>query len=539
MKARHIVVVNFTRMGVLIQSGPLLRSLVESNPDGRLTLIVFEKFRDAAAHLPMVDTVLGFDVDGLAPRLASKRGDLAEAYAYMRAFLQGPMLQDVDEIYNLSHTPLSATLCHLVRAKKIVGLQRTASGRITLQGDWFTYLFSIMRERRLNPFNLVEICNRMNPALSGKHHLEFTITADDRRAAREMLSHAGIEPNERYVVLQPGASSAIRQWPARSFGELSKRFAGAGLRTVLVGSKEERTLSETVLASADGKVVTLAGLTDIGTLAAVLSGGERLVSNDTGTIHLAAAVQTPAIGLYVGPASAKDTAPYGDGHIIIEPDLPCAPCGYHHACHDLICHRSISVEQVFALAMSPACDVERVSAGMQGIRVMRTAISDTGAFVLQRLNSPLHNTDDALVECYRAFWMSLLGEADSRNTVFEPKWRDAVEELRGICQCARQALNELRREASRVHPDPATLTTRLKSQAVWHESLRRFAERYPLLAPLPRFLLVRITTMHAENIAQFIKDAEATARLFERGVELLATVCESRPEAGRIYAAAV
>src|SRR5512141_147483 len=109
MSSRRIAIVNFTRMGDLIQSGPFLRSLKKAQPECHLTLIVFDKFREAAERLPMADTVLGFDVDTFAAQLDSRRADIPAAYGQLDAFLRQPAMQGFDEIYNLAHTPLSAT----------------------------------------------------------------------------------------------------------------------------------------------------------------------------------------------------------------------------------------------------------------------------------------------------------------------------------------------------------------------------------------------------------------------------------------------
>lgn len=521
MSVRHIAVVNFTRMGDLIQSGPLLRSLVNSHPGSRLTLIVFDKFKDVAQRLPMVNTVIGFDVDELARRLDSRHSDLKRAYNCIAAFLSDPSLQNIDVVHNLSHTPLSATLSSLLRAEQVQGLQRTASGHLTMLGDWFTYLLSIMQERALNPFNLVEIYLHMNPLRGGKLSLEFSVTDADTAASQELLRKAGIGQAEKYVALQPGASTGVRQWPASAFAGLSQRLASLGLRSLLVGSRDELPLAQEVLSHAQGSLVSVVGMTDAGGLAAVLKGAQKLVSNDTGTIHLAAAVGTPTVGLYVGPASAKDTAPYGNGHIILEPDLACAPCGYHHRCHDYKCHRSFTVDDVFFLVTAPESEVARIAAQIRGVRVMRSAVGDSGEFSLKRLNQPVHAVSEELIQFYRSFWDGLLNQAQPHSQACTPDWSEGLSALRGILDMARESLSDIQRQAARANPNPATLTDLLRNQRIWHDALGRFMDCYPLLAPLPRFLMVRISTLRADELSDYLRDIRMSFDLFERGFRLL------------------
>jgi ADP-heptose:LPS heptosyltransferase len=499
-----------------------------------LTLVVFDKFRDAATRLPMVDDVIGFDVDSLSARLDARRGDLPTAYGYIRSFLRHPLLQKVDDLYNLSHTPLSATLCRLMRPANTFGMQCTPSGRTTVRGEWFNYLLSVMSNRRLNPFNLSEIYLRMNGQGGDHSGLEFTITEDDRSAARALLEAAGIGMNERYVVLQPGASSASRQWPAASFADLARRLANAKYRAVITGSVSEETLAAQIAANSAQNAVSLAGKTNVGTLTAVLEGAERVISNDTGTIHLSAAVQTPAIGIYLGPASAKDTAPYGDGHIILEADEPCAPCDYQHHCRDYACHRAISPETVFALIVNAGTSLPQV----KGARVHRTSLTANGTFRLARLNQPETGHDDALLALYRTLWDALLDGPSPEHDVLLAECSEGLDDLRSILAQAQQSSDAIRREALKPDSDRDRLTALLKGQSVWHNALCEIIASHPDLSPLPRFLLVRASALHADTLKGYLEDLRITMRLFRRGVEILESVCKLSQPSRSSYAVA-
>jgi ADP-heptose:LPS heptosyltransferase len=530
MSVQHIVVVNFTRMGDLVQSGPFLRSLKVTHPAARLTTVVFNAFADVARRLPMVDDVIVFDVDRWVPLLDGRRGDLSSAYGDVSAFLNDCRLMNADIVYNLAHTPQSAALCALMLPRRSFGRSRLRDGQMVVNGEWFNYLFSVLDERRLNPFNLVEIYLRANEGRSAAHSLELRLTDEDRRSAARLLLDAGIQPDSRYVVLQPGASSLSRQWPPAHFARLASQLHGQGFRVVVVGSSAEMSLSERIVSLSQQHAVSLAGQTDVGSLAAVLEGSHRLVSNDTGTIHLAAAVGTSTVGIYLGPAAAKDTAPYGTGHIVIEADLPCAPCGYRDTCQTHACQRQISVDDIFCLCAADEPSLEAVAQTVSGARVYRTQVDERGRFSLKKLNSPRTAPDFSLLSFYRAFWDRLLDADDAQaglpapTQIGQAEWRQGVESLRTILESAERWLFALLDEARRPALNIRRLSTLLQGQTNVHGELGRFLNDFPTLAPIARYLLVRLSSVRSGNFPEHLEDMSGLIADFEKALTLLTTV---------------
>jgi ADP-heptose:LPS heptosyltransferase len=523
MSEVHIVVVNFTRMGDLVQCGPLLRSLKSVERNTWLTLVALDAFCDIAARLPMVDEVIGFDIDRFVPLLDRRTGNLADACGAVSKFVEQSALDAIDVLYNLSHTPQSATLCSLLKAWTKHGLYRRKDGTLGVQGEWFNYLFTVMQERRWNPFNLVEIYLRIHPMRSPSLLLELDVRDMDRINAARLLRESGLAEHQEYVVLQPGASHPSRQWPAASFAGLARRLADTGWRSVIVGSRDETALAADIAATAGGAAISVCGLTSIADLAGILTGAKRLISNDTGTIHVAAAVGTPTIGIYVGPAAAKDTAPFGDGHVVIEPDLPCAPCSYQRACAHLACHRMVKVEDVLALATAPPEDLEQRAAAMTGVRVIATSVRG-GRIHLRTLNCPVNVGDLETLEGWRDFWDRLLSDhASPEPSPIErlAAPREVLLRLQTILRQAEHWLEEMRLELTGSAPQKERVTTLLRAQSGWQEELRRFADEGSEWSMLPRYLLVRLTTVPGGDVQAYLDYLGETVRMFRRGVDLL------------------
>ncbi len=144
-----------------------------------------------------------------------------------------------------------------------------------------------------------------------------------------------------YAVMAPGARKPVNRWSAERFGELAARLP---LRTVVVGSRGDRLLAEAVVRVSKGKALSLAGRTDLKGLASVIKDARFMVSNDTGPMHIAAALDVPVFALF-GPANPARTGPYGRGHTVIRKEMACSPC-YKRSCKSPLCMDMITVEEV-------------------------------------------------------------------------------------------------------------------------------------------------------------------------------------------------
>ncbi len=167
--------------------------------------------------------------------------------------------------------------------------------------------------------------------------------AASERAARA-LSSAGISPDSSLALLSPGAAFGwTKRWAAERFGRLADRLAEMGFDCAVVIGSEERDLATLVMAAARRRLPALGAELDPVELAAVLARARLLVSNDSGPMHLAAAVGTPVVAFF-GPTDPGRTAPAGSPSRILDRYVFCSPC-YLKACpygHE--CMKEISVE---------------------------------------------------------------------------------------------------------------------------------------------------------------------------------------------------
>jgi heptosyltransferase II len=151
--------------------------------------------------------------------------------------------------------------------------------------------------------------------------LQPRLTVPDEACTRwEALVPKGDGP---LIGLFPGGNAPARRWAPASFATLAALLAGRGARLVVFGGPAERALTAHVAGHA---ATDLGGRTDLPLLAAGLAACDLVVSNDSGPLHMAAAVGTPTISFW-GAGDPRITGPLGPAQRLVRhAELPCVPC---------------------------------------------------------------------------------------------------------------------------------------------------------------------------------------------------------------------
>ena len=175
------------------------------------------------------------------------------------------------------------------------------------------------------------------------------VAAAARDAATTLMRSAGWDGRSPIVAIAPGAAfGGAKRWPPVRFAALATELAADGIVTTMIGSAADRPTAAEILAAAP-RVIDLTGKTDLATLAGVLASVRTLVTNDSGAMHLAAAVGTRVTALF-GPTDERHTRPLGDGHDVIIGAAWCRPCMLRECPLDHRCMRGIDLAAVSAAA---------------------------------------------------------------------------------------------------------------------------------------------------------------------------------------------
>ncbi len=211
-------------------------------------------------------------------------------------------------------------------------------------------------------------------AASGPHHSDYYrgvvrglgIPCDDRApalvastgslaAAATLLSRAGVLPDAPLVGVAPGAAyGQAKQWPPeRMAAVMAQLVRGHGVTCVVVGAAHDRPSLRAIESwlrshapETQSRVLDLVGRTDLGSLVGVASRCRVFVSNDSGAMHVAAALGRPVIAIF-GPTDERATRPLGHSTVLTA-DVFCRPCHLRDCPIDHRCMKRIDVETVVA-----------------------------------------------------------------------------------------------------------------------------------------------------------------------------------------------
>lgn len=151
----------------------------------------------------------------------------------------------------------------------------------------------------------------------------FQIKPESRQAA---LSAHGLDLSRPVLAFCPGAEyGPAKRWPAAHFAELGRRYLAEGWQVWLFGSHKDASIAAEINALSDGLCVDLCGKTTLSEAIDLLSCADSVVCNDSGLMHLAAALGRPLAAVY-GSSSADHTPPLSNKAKIVSLHLECAPC---------------------------------------------------------------------------------------------------------------------------------------------------------------------------------------------------------------------
>jgi heptosyltransferase-2 len=215
----------------------------------------------------------------------------------------------------------------------------------------------------------------LNPAVSGRRHLAglhtvfyylgllqalgevdaFTpptlhLIDKETAAATALLEAAGPGPGP-WVGLSPGAAyGPAKRWPPEQFAALGRELVQEfGARLVLLGGKEDAPAAQLVQEHLGLPVLNLVGKTDLRQALGVLSRLQLLITNDSGLMHAAAALQVPLVALF-GSTDPLATGPFTGRAAVLRRPLPCSPCFKRTCDTGYACLTALSVAEALTAA---------------------------------------------------------------------------------------------------------------------------------------------------------------------------------------------
>ncbi len=319
---KNILVVRNDRLGDLVLALPAATVLKRRFPEAKLTYLVS---KNTASLIP-----LAHDID---EALIDTGKSFFELAGMLRA-------------YRFDATVLLHPTLRLAAALWLTGIPV----RIGTAYRGYSLLFNrrVKQHRKQNlkhelEYNLDLVCQGLGfqPA-DGQRYLPPVLTVPD-----ELKENLVKEYGRDFILIHPGCSGSSKPWPLASFAKLADRIQGAGGRVIISLGPQELDLKTSLKKHLTAEVGWAENL-PLKDMAALISLAKVLVTNNTGPLHVAVAVNTKVIGLYCPTCEIKRWGPYGVEHAVIRPPAGSCPKCPGQKCPEYDCMEKITVEEVLA-----------------------------------------------------------------------------------------------------------------------------------------------------------------------------------------------
>lgn len=320
---RRILFLRYDRIGDMILSTAALKALRSAFPQARITVLASERNYEILDHNPSVDEIL--------------------IYNGLKWFIREIRSRNYDLVIDpfLTYELRQAFMTCLAGGKYRIGFEE--AGR--------EIFFNLRGPVASRPKRMVDHLLDLAELVGGKREgcvPEVFLSDAEIAWATEAFVGKGISADELTVAIHPGAYYPSQRWSAERFGEVAKQILEQGeTKIILLGSSDEEGLLEAVKKSG-GKDIQIFSCGNIREFVALLSRCDLLVCNNSGPLHIAAALKVPTVSM-IGPTVTPLWLPYGENNLVINKALSCSPCN-RAVCKDHQCMESITVDEVFEAA---------------------------------------------------------------------------------------------------------------------------------------------------------------------------------------------
>jgi lipopolysaccharide heptosyltransferase I len=326
---RRILIIKPSAIGDVVHALPVLGLLRRKWPAAKISWLVTPACAGLLDGHPFLHEVIRFE-----RRQYGKSWRSPRTFAALMRFALGLRRRKFDLVIDLQGLFRSGWLAGVTRAPVRVGLSDAREGASL----FYTHRVPVGGAEQ----HAIERYLCVTEALGcGRGPVEFAFSTDD--ADRQ---HIAAKTPDRYAVLLPGANWITKRWPAENFAALVKPLQEQfGLESVIAGGPDDMELAKVI---AGEGAVNLVGQTNLRQLVALLERATVVIANDSGPMHIAAALGRPLVTPF-GPTHPIRTGPYQRLDSVIHLEIACRPC-YSRRCSHRSCLRWLGIKPVLELA---------------------------------------------------------------------------------------------------------------------------------------------------------------------------------------------
>jgi len=336
-KQKRILITRTDRLGDVVLSTAVIRYFRSRYPDAYLAFLVRPYTQDVVRNNPDVDEVIVYDkYDKHKSVLSTIR------FAFM---IRG---KGFDTAIALHPTNRVHMMLFLAGIPDRIGYDRNLGMLLTQRVPHIKQ----KGDRHESEYNF-DLLEKAGYDVSAYDRRPYIFSGESEKSAIEKLFNER-GAGERVIAVHAGASCPSKTWQAERFAEACDILASRyGYDIVLIGGDETRGLSSKVLSNMKEKALDLTGVLSVGELAELLRRSHLLVSNDSGPVHIAVAVDTPVVCIFgrSDPGlSPRRWGPLGEHDSVLHKDVGCKVCYAHECVRGFECLRAVTVAEVVEAA---------------------------------------------------------------------------------------------------------------------------------------------------------------------------------------------
>jgi len=304
-----ILILKPSSLGDVVQALPVLRLLKRHLPASEIFWWIDSQFAPLLENDPDLAGVVRFE-----RRRWTSPLHWPEALCSIR-WLRA---QNFDWVIDLQCLARSGAFAWLANGKFLIGLDEPREGA---RG-----FYDVAVRRASFHTHAVDWYLAVLPRLGVPVHTNFQWLPERPEIAVTVKSKWQTD-GARWIALQPGARWPNKRWPVEHFAELVRQAAArrSDWRFAILGSAEDRPLGQAIARVAPARCLDLTGSLSLPEMVEWIRLGAAMVTNDTGPMHVAAALGKPLVGLF-GPTEPRRNGPYGQLEHVLQTNLPCVPC---------------------------------------------------------------------------------------------------------------------------------------------------------------------------------------------------------------------
>lgn len=355
--ARNLLCIRLDTIGDVIMTTPAMRTLKQSQPERQLTLMTSAAGAAIAPLIPDLDDVIVYDAPWL--KATALRQSSQPEYAMIEQLRQAQF--DAAIIFTVySQNPLPAAfLCYMAGIP--LRLAHCRENPYQLLTNWVKDPEPELQIRHevQRQFDLVQSVDGSTTLKPPP--MQLRVSPQAMVTVQQILTDLGLEFDRPWVVIHPGATAPSRRYPPEQFAIVGRQLVQEfGLQVIWTGTAPEQELVSTIQQQMLAPSYSLVDRLTLEQMAALLALTPLLISNNTGPVHIAAAMGTPVVDLYA--LTNPQHMPWGVSHRVLFQDVPCRFCyksicpeDHHH------CLRLVAPTTVVDAALDLLQSTERVA----------------------------------------------------------------------------------------------------------------------------------------------------------------------------------